>query len=45
MAHQLAKAAGVESRIEVRAVPPGEIVQQKLLDLFQHPWSAVFAGK
>src|ERR1700733_11340562 len=45
MAHQNAKTLGVEPRVEIRAVPPGKIVQQKLLDLFQHPWSAILAGK
>src|ERR1700744_4860454 len=32
VAHQDAKAAGVKARVEIRAIPPGEIVQQKLLD-------------
>src|ERR1700722_3148805 len=43
MSDQHAKTLGVEPRVEVRAVPPSEIVQQKLLDMFQHPWSAVLA--
>src|SRR6185437_3237582 len=32
MPHELAIAAGVEARVEVRAVPPGEPVQQEFLD-------------
>src|SRR5579872_5217433 len=36
VAHQLAEAAGVEPRVEIRAVPPGEIVQQKLFEPIRH---------
>ena len=36
MAHQLAEASGVEPGVEIRAVPPGEIVQQKFLEPIRH---------
>src|ERR1700689_3550683 len=37
MADQLAVAVGVEAGVEVRAVPPREIVEQSLLEPFHSP--------
>jgi hypothetical protein len=41
--HELPIAPGVETRVEIRAVPPGEPVQQKFLEPIRHPSSALFA--
>jgi hypothetical protein len=43
--YELAMALGVEARVEIRAVPPSEPVQQGFLKPIRHASSAVFGWK